>query len=142
MRRFAAAVTTVVMVLTLVSACGGTDYCDAVKNNEKTLNTFGSLRTNAGYERYAKVFGTIGDLAPKEVTADWKKLSKVSKNILKAQNDVGLKLEEMDDAQKTKKLDQEQRNELNDAYKGFNDTAKERAAVVKNVKQECKITLK
>ncbi len=142
MRRFAAAVTTVVTVLTLVSACGGSDYCDAVKNSEKTLNTFGSTRTDAGYERYAKVFGTIGDQAPKEVTADWKKLSTVSKNILKAQDDVGLKLEEMNDAQKTKKLDKEQRTKLNDAYKAFNDTAKERAAVVKNVKQECKITLK
>ncbi|MGZ5402915.1 MAG: hypothetical protein ACXWDA_07195, partial [Aeromicrobium sp.] len=62
--------------------------------------------------------------------------------VLKAQEAVGLKLEEMTDTKKVAKLKAADLKQLNAAYTAFNGTTKERAAVVKNVKQECKITLK
>jgi len=66
----------------------------------------------------------------------------VTDGVLKAHDSVGLKLEEMTDAKKIAEVQADDLTKLNDAYKSFNDTAEERAAVVKNVKQECKITLK
>ncbi|MBK5217612.1 MAG: hypothetical protein JJE02_08515 [Propionibacteriales bacterium] len=142
MRRFAVAVTTVVLSMAVLVACGGSDYCDSVEKNQKTLNTFGEKRTNEAYAGYAKVFTSIAVQSPKEVRADWTKLAAVTNGVLKAHDSVGLKLEEMNDAKKLATVQPADLTKLNNAYKAFNDTAKERAAVVKNVKQECKITLK
>ena len=143
MRRIAAATTTVVLSLTVLAACaGGSEYCDSVDKNQKTLNTFGEQRTNKAYSSYAKVFTSISGQAPKEVRADWTKLASVTKGVTSAHDSVGLKLEEMSDTKKLATVESADLTKLNNAYKAFNDTAKERAAVVKNVKQECKITLK
>ncbi|HZK35627.1 MAG TPA: hypothetical protein VFC57_01565 [Aeromicrobium sp.] len=142
MRRFAVAVTTVVLTMAVLVACGGSDYCDSVEKNQKTLNTFGEKRTNEAYTAYAKLFTSVGNLSPNDVKADWKKLASVTDGVLKAHDSVGLKLEEMTDAKKIAEVQADDLTKLNDAYKSFNDTAEERAAVVKNVKQECKITLK
>ena len=48
----------------------------------------------------------------------------------------------MTDTAKVKKLSEAQLKQLNTAYEAFNGTTEQRTAVVKNVKQECKITLK
>jgi len=73
MRRFAVAVTTVVLTMAVLVACGGSDYCDSVEKNQKTLNTFGEKRTNEAYTAYAKLFTSVGNLSPNDVKADWKK---------------------------------------------------------------------
>ena len=129
--------------ITTLSGCGGGDpYCEAVDKIKNTLNTFGEKRTNAAYAKYAKVFGDVGKEAPASIKKDWTTLSTVTTGILDAQKKTGLKLEDMTDSEKVKKLSDAQLKELNAAYKTFNGTTKQRNAVVKNVKQECKINLK
>jgi hypothetical protein len=88
------------------------------------------------------VLSSIGKDAPAAIKKDWTTLSTVTTGVLDAQKDTGLKLEEMTDKAKVKKLSEAQLKELNAAYKTFNGTTEQRNAVVKNVKQECKINLK
>jgi len=143
MKRTAAVLVTTIVGITTLSGCGGGDpYCDAVEKNKSTLNTFGQTRSNAAYAKYAKVFADVGKEAPASIKKDWTTLSTVTTGILDAQKKAGLKLEEMTDTAKVKKLKPAQLKELNTAYKTFNATTKQRNAVVKNVKQKCKINLK
>jgi len=144
MKRTAAVLITTIVGITTLSGCGGggDPYCDAVEKNKSTLNTFGQKRTNAAYAKYAKVFADVGKDAPASIQKDWTTLSTVTKGILDAQAKAGLKLEDMTDTAKVKKLNDAQLKELNTAYKTFNGTTKQRNAVVKNVKQKCKINLK
>jgi hypothetical protein len=144
MKRTAAVLVTTIVGITTLSGCGGggDPYCHAVDKNKTTLNTFGQKRTNAAYATYAKAFADVGKEAPASIKKDWTTLSTVTTGILDAQNKTGLKLEEMTDSEKVKKLSPAQLKELNTAYKTFNGTTKQRNAVVKNVKQECKINLK
>ena len=85
---------------------------------------------------------TIAKKAPGAVKKDWSTLGAETRGVLAAQEAVGLKLEEMKDTKKVAKLSTDQLKKVNDAYLAFNGTTKERTAVVKNVKKECKITLK
>ncbi len=144
MKRTAAVLVTTIVGITTLTGCGagGDPYCDAVDKNKTTLNTFGKTRTNAAYATYAKAFTEVGKQAPASIKKDWTTLSTVTTGILDAQKKTGLKLEEMTDSEKVKKLSDAQLKELNAAYKTFNGTTKQRNAVVKNVKQECKINLK
>ncbi|MEO6604291.1 MAG: hypothetical protein ABIN55_01635 [Aeromicrobium sp.] len=128
---------------TVLSGCGGGNaYCDAVEKDKASLNAFGEKRTDAAYANYAKVFDGVAKVAPKAIKKDWKALADVTKGVIAAQKAVDLKLEQMTDTAKVKKLTDAQLKQLNSAYEAFNKTTEERTAVVKNVKQECKIQLK
>ncbi len=143
MSRIATSVVSTIICATMLSACGGgSSYCDAVKKDEATLNTFGEKRTDAAYANYAKVFEGVAKVAPDTIKKDWTTLANVTKGVIAAQKAVNLQLEEMADAAKVKKLNEAQLKQLNTAYEAFNGTTAQRTAVVKNVKQECKITLK
>lgn len=144
MKRTAAVLATAIVGITTLSGCGGggDPYCDAVEKNKDTLNTFGEKRTNAAYATYAKVLADIGKEAPASIKKDWTTLSKVTTGIIDAQKKAGMKLEDMTNATKLKKLSNGQSKELNAAYETFNGTIKQRNAVVKNVLQECDIKLK
>lgn len=143
MKSTATVLVTAIVGITTLSGCGGGDpYCEAVDKNKNTLNTFGQKRTNAAYANYAKVFGDVGKKAPASIKKDWTTLSTVTNGILDAQKKAGVKLEDMTDTAKVKKLSAAQLKELNAAYETFNKTTAQRNAVVKNVKQECKINLK
>lgn len=143
MRRPAAFLVTTIVAATTLSSCGGGNpYCDAVEKDKSALNTFGQKRTDAAYADYAKVFQGVAKVAPTAIRKDWTTLADVTKGVIAAQKDVGLSLEEMTDPVKVKKLDKAELKALNVAYKAFNGTTAQRTAVVKNVKQECKITLK
>ena len=143
MTRKAALLIATLVCATVLSGCGGgSAYCDAVEKDQKSLNTFGEKRTDAAYAGYAKVFDGVAKVAPKTIAKDWKALSDVTKGVIAAQKSVNLKLEEMTDTAKVKKLSEAQLKKLNTAYEAFNATTEQRRAVVKNVKQECKITLK
>jgi hypothetical protein len=143
MKRTAAVLITTVVAITTLSGCGGGNpYCDAVKKNQDTLNTFGQKRTDAAYATYAKVFGDVAKEAPASIKKDWTALAKVTDGIIAAQKDAGIKLQDMSDTAKVKKLSQAQLTSINKAYKAFNATTKQRNAVVKNVLQECDIKLK
>jgi hypothetical protein len=143
MSRTAAFLVTTIVGATVLSGCGGgSAYCDAVEKDKSSLNTFGEKRTDAAYARYAKVFEGVAKVAPKTVQKDWTTLADVTKGVIAAQEAVNLKLEEMTDTAKVKTLTEAQLKQLNTAYEAFNGTTAQRTAVVKNVKQECKITLK
>lgn len=143
MTRTAAFLVSTLACAAVLSGCGGGNaYCDAVEKDKATLNTFGEKRTDAAYADYAKVFDGVAKVAPKTVKKDWTALADVTEGVIAAQKSVDLKLEEMTDTAKVKKLTEAQLKELNTAYEAFNGTTEQRTAVVKNVKQECKITLK
>ena len=143
MSRTAAFLASTLVSVAMLSGCGGGNaYCDAVKKDESSLNTFGQKRTDAAYASYVKVFDGVAKVAPASIKKDWKSLADVTKGVIAAQKAVDLKLEDMTDTAKVKKLTPAQLSQLNKAYEAFNGTTTQRAAVVKNVKQECKITLK
>lgn len=143
MRRPAVLVVTTIALAATLSACGGgSAYCDAVDKDQSALNTFGQKRTDAAYAEYATVFKSVAKVAPTDVSKDWAKLADVTEGVIAAQKDVGLTLEEMTDTAKVKKLKDAELAKLNKAYEAFNGTMDQRTAVVKNVKQECSITLK
>jgi hypothetical protein len=143
MRRTATVLVTTIVAATTLSGCGGgSAYCDAVEKNKTSLNTFGEKRTDVAYAGYAKVFSSVAKVAPTDIKKDWTTLADVTKGIIAAQKDAGLKLEEMTNAAKVKKLSQAKLKKLNDAYEAFNGTTAQRTAVVKNVLQECEIKLK
>jgi hypothetical protein len=143
MKRSAALLVGTIVTATTLSGCGGGNaYCDAVDHGKATLNTFGQKRTDAAYANYAKVFSGVAKVAPTTIRKDWTTLADVTKGVIAAQKGVGLSLEDMTNTAKVKKLTSDQLKKLNTAYNAFNATQTQRNAVVKNVKQECKITLK
>lgn len=143
MKRVSVALAVMALSVGTLSGCiGGNEYCDTVKEGEKTLNSFGQTRSDKAYQGYADLLRKVARVAPDEVRKDWTTLASKTEGVLKAQQGVGLKLEEMSDVKKVKAIKAPELKQLNDAYEAFNGTTKERAAVVKNVKQECKITLK
>jgi hypothetical protein len=142
MMRAVTTVITTVVVFTMVTACAGeSPYCTAVKDQKSTLNSLGEKRTNAAYRSYARAFRSVAKVSPPAVKKDWTELAEVTASVLNAHDKVDIKLEEMSDQAKVKKLSTEQLKTLNNAYEAFNKTTPQRRAVVKNVKQECDITL-
>ena len=142
MMRAVIGVIATLVAFTALTACAGEDpYCTAVKKQESTLNSLGEKRTNAAYRSYARAFRSVAKVSPPAVKKDWTELAEVTAAVLNAQGKVDIKLEEMSDADKVKKLDTAQLKTLNNAYEAFNKTTPQRRAVVKNVKQECEITL-
>lgn len=143
MKHSAALMIVTIAAATTLSGCGGGNaYCDAVDKGKTTLNTFGQKRTDAAYADYVKVFQGVAKVAPVSIRKDWTALADVTKGVITAQKNVGLSLEDMTNTTKVKKLNTAQLKMLNTAYQAFNGTTAQRTAVVKNVKQQCKITLK
>lgn len=141
MRAVAGVVTSAIAVTTLTACAGEDPYCTAVKEQSSTLNTLGEKRTTTGYRSYAEAFRSVAKVSPPSVKKDWTELAEVTASVLNAQDKAGIKLEEMTDVDKVEKLSTEQLKSLNNAYEAFNKTTEQREAVVKNVKQECEITL-
>lgn len=135
-----AAALTVAAVL-LVGCSGQSEYCAAVEENAATLESLGRERTTAAYTSYAEAFEAVAAVAPADVEDDWTAMAQVTRGVLDAQESVGHGLEEMTDDEVLAGLSQEQLAALNEAYEAFNGTTEQRDAVVKNVKQECDITL-
>jgi hypothetical protein len=141
MTRAVIGVIAAVVAFTTLAACGDDPYCTAVKGQKATLNSLGEKRTNAAYRSYARAFRSVAKVSPAAVKKDWTELAEVTAAVLNAQAQVDIKLEEMSDVDKVKKLTTAQLKTLNSAYEAFNKTTPQRRAVVKNVKQECDITL-
>ena len=141
MRRFASGVAVAILALATLAGCGTSPYCKAVEAHEDTLNTLGQDKTNVAYRKYAAALRAVADVAPPDIRKPWIKLADVTADILRAHNKVGIKLEEMKQQEKLKKLSPEDLKLLRDAYDSFNNTTDEREAVVRNVKEECEISL-
>ena len=139
--RTAAGVAGAAILLATLTGCGQSEYCKAVDDNKVALNSLGEKRTNAAYVSYARAFRTVANLAPPTVRKDWTKLADVTSDVVKAQRQAGISLEDMLVDDKLVQVPPEKLKLLNTAYEAFNNTADERKAVVKNVKDECEITL-
>ncbi|MGJ9412172.1 hypothetical protein ACHAAC_05625 [Aeromicrobium sp. CF4.19] len=140
--RSSLAAVALVTVGSVLAGCGGpSPYCVTVEEQTATLEDFGKDRTNAAYTTYADALDALAEDAPESVASAWAELSEVTRGVLAAQEEVGLALEEMGDDDKVAELSTEQLADLNASYEAFNATEDQRDAVVKNVKQECDITL-
>jgi|GEM_PF-2646924 len=143
MRRIVTGAAVWVAVLGLVSACGGqSPYCTAVKDDKALLDSFGATRTDAAFASYAKALRSVAAEAPSNSKADWKRLAEVTEGVIAAHQDVGFKLDDMKDAKKREGLGTSDIAELNKAYAAFNDTAKQRKAIIADAEQTCDIKLK
>jgi len=144
MGRTAAVAGTVALALSVLAGCGGekSPYCEAVEADQKTLDSFGADKSDAGFGTYAKALAEIAELAPASSKKAWTALSGATQGVVDAHAAVGFKLEDMDDQKKREGLSAGDVESLNAAYKAFNGTTDQRKAVVADVKKTCDITLK
>ncbi|MBM9464917.1 hypothetical protein JL108_15810 [Aeromicrobium sp. YIM 150415] len=132
----------VLLATTTLSGCFGSDpYCDAVKEHEETLNSFGAERTDAAYADYATAAKEIAEAAPESIAPDWETIAEVTDGVIAAQSEAGVPLENMGDSDTVAQLSQEQRDALNASYQAFNDTVEQRRAVVADIDDQCGVTL-
>lgn len=142
MTRFAAGVAVMALALATLAGCGKSPYCQAVEDHQVALNSLGEERTNAAFVRYERAFRAVADVAPDDIRKDWATLDDVINGVLTAHRNAGITLEEMTStSKKLALLPEDKLKALNTAYEAFNNTQTERDAVVKNVKDECQITL-
>jgi len=141
MRRFVTVLAAAMIALATLSGCGQSEYCRAVDDNKVALNSLGEKKTNAAYLQYAQSFRTVANVAPPGIRKDWAKLADVTRGVVTAQRKAGISMEDMLVEQKITQVPPQKLKLLNEAYEAFNNTTDERKAVVKNVKDECGITL-
>ena len=141
MTRIAAGAAGLALALATLTGCGKSEYCQAVEDHQVSLNSLGEQRTNAAFTMYARAFRAVANVAPDDIRKDWTKLADVTSGVLTAQQRAGIKMEEMLNEKKLTAIPADKLKALNNAYETFNNTQKERDAVVKNVKDECQITL-
>ncbi|WP_375003376.1 hypothetical protein [Aeromicrobium sp. CTD01-1L150] len=141
LQRCSSAATLAIAAVLLVGCGGQSEYCATVEENATVLEAVGKDRTNAAYDEYAEAFEVVAADAPESIEAQWTELAEVTRGVLAAQEAVGMPLEDMADDDRVAELSEEQLASLNEAYEAFNATTEQRTAVVKNVKQECDITL-
>ena len=139
--RTATGVAAAAILLATLTSCGQSEYCKAIEDNQVALNSLGEKRTDAAYRSYARAFRAVANLAPPSIRKDWTKLADVTSDVVKAQREAGISLEDMLVDDKLIQVPPDKLELLNTAYEAFNNTADERKAVVKNVKDECGITL-
>jgi uncharacterized protein len=142
MSRIAAGAAWSALVLASLTGCGTSPYCQAVEDHQVALNSLGEERTTAAYTQYEQAFRAVANVAPAGIRKDWTKLSDVIDGVLAAHRSAGIRLEDMSSTNKQlAALPEDKLKALNAAYEAFNNTDDERKAVVKNVKDECQITL-
>lgn len=143
MRRLAGPAALALTASVLLGACSSPSaYCQLVEDDQKALDSFGEQRTTKAFTADAKRFRQIADLAPAAVADDWTRLAEVTERVLAAHEKSGLTLEDAQDPAVLAETDNDDLDRVNKAYVKFNATSKERAAVVKNVSDECDIDLK
>lgn len=136
-----AALATVMVAAVGLSACGQSSYCSAVERSQKSLNAFGSDRSDDAFAGYARTMRSIAKQAPESSKKNWNTLATVTQDVLDAHEQVGISMQDMTNAKKRDALSQGDIKVLNKAYAAFNDTTSARKAVVKNVQEECDISL-
>jgi len=139
--RTAYGVAAAALLLATLAGCGQSEYCKAVEDHRVALDSLGEKRTDAAYLSYARAFRVVANVAPPTIRKDWAKLADVTSDVVKAQRQAGISLEDMLVEEKLTQVPPDKLELLNDAYEAFNNTPDERRAVVKNVEDECEITL-
>lgn len=141
--RTTAGVLTGVVALALLAGCGGDDpYCKAIEEHRAALDGFGAKDTQADLAAETKAVQAISTSAPDEVKDDWAAVGAAMRRVSKAQKAADITLEDMADPAKLGEVGDKDLAAIDKAYAAFNKTAKQRAAVVKDVRTSCEITLK
>ena len=107
---------TVALLMATLAGCGQSEYCKAVEANQVALNSLGEKRTNAAYLSYARAFRAVANVAPPTIRKDWTKLADVTNDVVRAQRQAGISLEDMLVEDKITKVPPEKLELLNDAY--------------------------
>jgi hypothetical protein len=142
MTRIAAGLAVMALALATLAGCGKSEYCQAVEDHQVALNAMGEEKTDAAFTRYERAFRAVANVAPADVRKDWTKLADVINGVSAAQRSAGIAMDDMSSTnKKLAALPEDKLKALNVAYEAFNNTQTERKAVVKNVKDECQITL-
>jgi hypothetical protein len=139
----AAALATTLIAAAVLSGCGGDSaYCTAVKDNQRALNSFGTATTDAAFAKEARAVRRIAATDPEKIGRDWTSIDTAMRGVLKAQKKAGITFDGLNDPEKRAEADDADVEAIQKAYGRFNDTAKQRKAVVEDVKKTCDVTLK
>ncbi|MCW2841694.1 MAG: hypothetical protein JWR55_3177 [Aeromicrobium sp.] len=143
MNRTAAGVLTGVVALAVLSGCGGEDpYCAAVTENKTALDGFGTRGTQADFTAETKAVRSVTTAAHDDIKDDWSAVGAAMARVAKALKAADVSIEDLDDAEVRRDMSQEHLDEIRASYEAFNQTSKQRTAVVEDVLQKCEITLK
>lgn len=142
MNRTAAALVTSLVATGVLTACGGdSPYCAAVKQNQAALDSFGKRTTDAAFAKEAEAVRTIAATEPDNVATDWRAIDKAMRGVLAAQKKTKLTFADLADPDTRAEADSDDIETVNKAYSAFNDTAKQRLAVVRDVSSTCEVDL-
>lgn len=143
MNRIAVSLVTVVVSGSVLAGCGGdSPYCAAVKEHQATLGAFGKAASDAAFAKEAAAVRDIAATEPEKVAKDWTAIDRAMQGVRTAQKKTGLTFADLSDPDQRAEADTDDVETIEKAYAAFNDTAKQRATVVKDVKATCDITLK
>lgn len=124
----------------LTGCSGGGPYCDAARDGEDSLTTFGELN-NAAFTSYAEVTTDIAKVAPADVEKEWKAVAKATRRVLAAHEKADIRIQEMTDEVAVNALSQEDLDRIQVANEAFNDTATQRRDLAQHLHDECGIDL-
>lgn len=141
MRRLVVVAVAAVMAMLLTACLGDSQFCATVKRHEETLNSFGTDRSDAAFSRYAEATAEISSVAPASVAAAWDRLDTVTRQVVEAHGEAGVRLEDMGDEEFVRSLDPSVLERLNGTYEQFNDTASTRETIVVELADECGVEL-
>ena len=143
MNRIGVTLVTLAVSGSVLAGCGGdSPYCAAVKEHQVTLGSFGKAATDAAFAKEARAVREIAATKPEKVAKDWSAIDRAMRGVQAAQKKTDLTFAELADPEKRAAADTDDVETIDKAYAAFNDTAKQRTAVVKDVKTTCDITLK
>ena len=143
MNRIAVTLVTLAVSGSVLAGCGGdSPYCAAVKENQATLGSFGKAASDAAFAKEARAVRQIAATKPEKVAKDWSAIDRAMRDVQTAQKKTGLTFGDLADSEKRAAADADDVETITKVYSAFNDTVKQRTAVVKDVKTTCDITLK
>jgi hypothetical protein len=132
-----------ISAVSVLAGCAGEDpYCAAVKQHRSALESFGGDKTSADFTREAKAIRQVASTAPDGSKDDWAAVGAAMDRVLKVHKKAGVTLQDMRDVEKVAAAEQDDLDAIREALEAFNGTADRRAAMVKDVKDVCDITLK
>lgn len=130
-----------VLGLGLVTGCSaGGPYCDAARDGEDSLASFGTL-DDASFASYAKVTTSIAKAAPADVEEEWKAVARATRRVVAAHRKADIRIQDMTDEVAVNALSQEDLDRIQTANEAFNDTASQRRDLAQHLHDECGIDL-
>lgn len=144
MKRIAISVASAVIATGALTACGGdSGYCDSIKDFDKDFGKISQTdATSADFKKATQAIDDIAGQSPDSVKKEWKTLGSKLGAVNKALDDAGLKVEDLRDQQKMRKVDKAKIAEVTKAAQGMGEANAAQVKITKQVKKECNITLK